>query len=266
MGAAMIKYSSSILITRISLLCLAVGFAAIALAPAAQSQQSVIYSGIANDISADTGERSFWDEIPLPASEVRLIIFEADDPKGGGSATAFDALAIVPELNATYEYRLCGERVLRVWSEDLWITWTPWVWSPGGKKIDPDEYTTRQISKFSDFVSHAKRTDRVLGLTRDPATLFHARPDFKAERIAQLRQAAMEFFRKSLRIEVANFSEATNQINTVIPATGEMVTFSVIRECSKDDDVEVGKVYPLRSVRPDLWKKIEANSTTLLVK
>jgi hypothetical protein len=261
----MIKYSSSILTIRISVLCLAFGFAAVVPAPSGQSQQSVTYSRIANDIRADTGERSFWDEIPLPTSEVRLIIFEVDDPKVVASAATFDALAIVPELNATYKYRICGERVLRVWSEDGWITWTPWVWSPGGKKINPDDYTAQQISKFSDFVSHAKRTDRVLTITRDPAILFDADPEFKAQRMAQIRQAAKEFYHKSVRIEVASFSEATNQINTVIPAAGEMVSFTVIRECSKEDDVEVGKVYPLRSVRSDLWKKIEANSTTLLV-
>jgi hypothetical protein len=61
---------------------------------------------IASDIEANVGERSFWDGIGLPATQFQLIIFE--QKKAAGEEAAFDALALVPELNAAYQYRFCG--------------------------------------------------------------------------------------------------------------------------------------------------------------
>jgi len=231
----------------------------------APSQQTLAFSRIADDIQADVGERSFWDRIPLPASEVRLVVFEANNAQTTGARADYDALAFVPELNATYEYRFCGEHVLRVWQEDLWITWTRWAWSPGGKEVSADEYLAQKSSQFSDFVVRASRTDQTLALSSDPARLFRVSPEFKAQRTAQIQEAAARLFHKRLQMQVANFSEYSDKINALIPSIDQMVTFNVVRACSEPDEIVVGRDYPLSATRSDLRKKIEANNTTVAI-
>jgi hypothetical protein len=265
----MTRCSSRIAIIPISILGLVLALSAgaqnlVSVTPA--QEPLVVHSGVVEDVSASLGERSFWDGIPLPVSAIPVVIFQTSGPTAPSATFDYDALVIVPELNAAYKYRFCGERVFRVWKEDLWITWTPWAWSPGGKKVGSDDYLAQQISRFSDFVSHAKRIDRILEISTDPAKLFHVDPQFKAQRLAQIQRAATELFHKPLRIEVADFSDSTEEIDTLIPAIGQMVTFHVSRACSKADEVEVGKEYPLQATRSELRKKIEANSTVLLAK
>lgn len=230
----------------------------------ALSQQSLSYSRIADDIQAHVGERSFWDQIPLPALEVRLVVFAADNTQTATARADYDALAIIPELNATYEYRFCGERVLRVWQEDLWITWTPWTWSPGGKRLNADDYLAQTVSRFADFVSRAIRMDQTLALSSDPARLFRVSPEFKAQRIAQIQEAATQLFHQRLQMQVANFSEYSDKIDALIPLIDQMVTFNVVRACSEPDEVVVGRDYSLRTIRPDLRTKIEANYTIIM--
>ncbi len=262
----MIKYSSIIQIIRTSFLCFAIGFLtqAQSSAPTTMGHEvSVARSNIANGIKADVGERSFWDGIPLPSTEMRLIIFEADNAKRDQTVSEFDALAIVPELNSVFEYRFCSGRVLLVSEEQLWITWSPWQWSPGGKRLSSDEYMAQQMSRFSDFTSHAKRQDQDLAISSDPAELFHVDPQFRTRRIAQIQHAAMEMLHKRLQIRVANFSQFTDKIDAVLPGAGEMVTFTVHRSCSGEDTVEWGKDLPLKSIRVDLRKRIEANSSVV---
>jgi len=262
----MIKYFSLIQITRISLLCLAISSSSQAqnLAPLVPGQKvSAASSPVADWIRADVEERSFWDGIPLPTHEMRIIIFETDIPRGDQTASGFDVLAMVPELNSVFEYRSCPERVIPVWDEQLWITWSPWQWSPGGKRLSSDEYMAQQMSRFSDFVSHAKRLDQDLAISSDSAELFHVDPEFKSRRIAQIQGAAKQLLHKHPQMRVANFSQFTDKIDALVPDISEMVTFSVHRSCSGEDTVEWGKDLPLKSIRVDLRKRIEANSSSI---
>jgi hypothetical protein len=265
----MIKYSSSIQITLISLLSFLLvcpSRAQDVRSTASTGEVSPVRTAVATKIEAIVGERSFWDAIPLPAPEMRLVIFELDTPKAGDPPPGFDVLAIVPELNSTFEYRSCEKRALSVWDEQLWITWSKWQWSPGGKALGADEYMAQQMSRFSDFVSHAKRADQVLTISSDPAALFHVDPQFKARRMSQIQHIARDLFHKRLQMRVANFSESTDRIAAIVPAAGQLVTFGVNSSCSSQDSLVVGNDLPLKSMRLDLRKRIEANSSILEIK
>jgi hypothetical protein len=248
-------------------------FVLLVLSPLAQRQDSLLFalprkSSVAHpsvdaDLRAQLGERSFCFGPPLPATEMRLVLFQAAETNGSAMQREFDALAILPDINATYKYRFCGDRLLTVGGEGRWVAWP----EPESKKISPDEYLAQQISRFSEFVAHAGRVDQALTVGSEATTLFHVDAEFKGRRLLQIQNAANSLFRKRpLRMTIADFSEFTDQIFVLIPDISEMVTFSVIQACSGTATVQVGREVPLSSVRSDLRKKIEENSTIVLLK
>lgn len=260
----MIKSFFSTLIFLTSIVCvngwLSMRRQAQPIAPSSDATVEVI-----SDIQANVGERSFWDDIVLPSSKLDVTIFLAR----GGSTSAADSepdiLAIVPELNSTYEYRTCEPRVLKVRKQESWVTWSGSWASVSPNKVDARTYMSQQITKFSALISRSKRIDRTLTISRDPKRLFHPDPEFQGRRIAQIEVAAKALVDKPFRMRIGDFSESTDQIQAIVPSIGQMVTFTVIRSCSKGDSVEVGKEHPLSAVRSSLRNKLEANSTAVRV-
>ena len=262
-----IKYSSTTAALHTSgqvalwavLLCQCLMLPALGAQPSAET-----YAAIASDVGTEISERSYWYGIPVPTEAMRLIVFAADGRSFGEAQSSFDILAILPDLNATYRYCSCGgnEPVL-VQRENGWLTW-PY---PGGKKIDSEEYEREQTSRYATFIAHAKKSEHTVMSTSDPAKLFQVDPHVKVVRLAQIEHAAKRLFdKRPLRIIVANFSSRTEQIDGVIPALGEMVTFSVLHSCKGRATVEVGRETRLRLVRSGLRKRIEANGTVLEIR
>lgn len=177
-----------------------------------------------------------------------VLYWQTSDAKAG-TADNGQVLAIVPALNATYRFQLCGRTLVVQEASGI---------SP---KIAPEKYLSDELARFSGFVAHAKKSVQVLTISSSPSALFHADAEFKARRISQIRDAAEELFQgRPLQVTIADFSPFTDQINALIPAIRQMVTFSVVRSCSARDVVSVGRELPLASIRVALRKRIEANS------
>ena len=259
----MTKYSSTITIMRISLVWLSVMVSVQAQNTLSGASRGVRASQLEmiEDIKADVGERNFWGGIALPSRDLRLVLFETASSSIGTGAS-FDALAILPDLNAIYKYRLCGRKFLSVGQEGGWLTWS----HPGGKQVSPDEYLTKQLARFADFVNRAKRSDQALSIESDPSSLFHPDSVLRGQRVAQIKSAIRTLFHRPLKVKIAAFSQFTSQIHVLIPEIGEMVTISVMRPCSEAESVEVGREVPLKSVRKDLLDKIEVNSAVIAIK
>lgn len=203
---------------------------------------------VVDHLSAIIAEDNFWRGSSLPEHEAVVLYWQKASASVGIAGNS-EVLAIVPALNATYRFKLCSETL--VLQEGSGI-------SP---KIAPEKYLNGEIVRFSDFVARARRSDQVLTINSVPATLFHAGAEFKARRISQIRNAADGLYReRPLQMTIAEFSPFTDQINTLIPRTQQMVTFSVVHSCSSADVVSVGRVLPLASISADLRKRIAANS------
>jgi hypothetical protein len=230
----------------------------------ASPRKSVVtHTSIDADLRAQVGERSFWFGPPLPAPEIRVVIFQAARTNSSIIQREFDTLAIVPDMNATYKYSSCDADLLTEAREGGWVAWP----EPESKKIRPEEYLAQRISQYSDFVAHARRINQTLTVSSEAATLFHVDAEFRSQRLLQIQNAANSVFHKRpLRMAVAYFSEFTDQIFVLIPDINEMVTFSVIKVCSGTETVQVGREVPLSAVRSDLRRKIEATSTIVLLK
>lgn len=262
----MIKSSSTTTIFRTSLLCLSLVYFGLGQSLDDVTRTSGIpavdRAKVAKELSATIGEHSFWTGIQLPTAKLHAIIFDAQKTQENRDSD-FDVLAIVPDINATYRYRLCEQRAIPVGRTEGWLTW---LYSDANR-VGADEYGNQVISQFHKFIAHAKRSDETLTIASGSAALFRVHPELKATRLAEIQRAAGELFHKRpLRLLVANFSETTEQINALAPGLGEMVTFSVNHSCAAKDRVEVGREVPLKPVRPELRARIEANSTILTLR
>ncbi len=262
----MIKSSSTIAIFRTSLLCLALVYLSYGQSFNDVAGTSVIsalkHPNVVNELTARIGEESFWAGIQLPTRNLRAIVYEAQSPQVSGSVD-FDALVIVPEIDATYQYRLCGKKIIPVNRTEEWLTWR----YADSARINADEYMRQQESQFGNFISRAKRSDETLKVGSGPDALFRIDSKLKTARLSEIEKAAGNLFHKRpLRLTVADFSATTEQINALVPALGKMVTFSVTQSCTAEDRVEVGREVPLKSIRSDLRARIETNSTTLTMK
>lgn len=234
----------------------ACGLAVLALLAVGYGQRTAAPESISAPIAAYISEQSFWRGATLPSKQVQLVLFLRRDSSSASNAST-EVLAIVPELNATFRSRLCGETLL---PEGGWTGWLGWIDSTS-TKIDPDEYLKTEISRFTEVVRAAQRSDTTLSLGEpDPAVLFKIDRKNRDRRIAQIEEVAGELYQsRPLRMRISDFSEFTTQINAEFPDQGTMVTFAVIRGCRGADKVVVGKELPLRSVRADLRKLIEEN-------
>jgi hypothetical protein len=128
-------------------------------------------------------------------------------------------------------------------------------------------YLSSQLARFSDFVVHARRIEHALTIDSDPSVLFRVDSEFGIHRTAQIEHAARTLFHKRpLSLTIAGFSRNTDQILALVPSLGKLVTFSVVHSCSGDESIEIGRIEPLKSIRPDLRKRIEANSKIAAIK
>ena len=141
-----------------------------------------------------------------------------------------------------------------------WIS----AFNPG--KVDPDQYLDGAIHRYASFVADSEKSERLVTFDENPSGLFHADEAVQQNRIAQIKQALSQLVSKRpLHIAIANFSKLTDQIDVLVPSTGEMYTMSVVHKSCGEEAVEVGRRYLLRSVRPDLRQKIQQNSQTITI-
>ncbi len=211
-------------------------------------------------LAAYIAEQSFWMGIVLPQKQVTVIIFVSDEP---ASTSRSEVLAIVPDLNVTLKSQLCGQTLIPEGGSVGWLGWS----DSTATKLPPDEYLTKQVTQYSNFVAHAQRTESVLTIESDPADIFRIEKGLKIRRISEIRRSAEQFFHKRpLHLQISNFSEFTNQINVLIPEINEMVTFSVVPTCSGGETVQVGRELPLSSIRSNLRQAIDSHSTAAVIK
>src|SRR5271169_3206482 len=97
-----------------------------------QKESPSAHQAIAKDVGSRIGEFCFWAGIPIPATEMRMVIFEATESRSARAQSVFDALVIVPDANAMYQYRLSEEHPVLVFSEEQIRSWPV----PGSKRID----------------------------------------------------------------------------------------------------------------------------------
>jgi hypothetical protein len=184
------------------------------------------------------------------------VAFVANQSGTNKAEHAFDALVLVPEANAMYQYRQDGSAAHLVAREEEIHTW-PFL----GHKLDPSTYMDRETARFSEFIAHAQRIDRVVSITTDPDKLFDVSQEFRERRASQIERAAKELYhRRGLQIRVANFSEYTEQIDAIIPTLNKLVTFNVLDAGTPEETLVVGREHPLSTILVELRKRIEENS------
>jgi hypothetical protein len=136
--------------------------------------------------------------------------------------------------------------------------------------IDPARYLLEARSEFSRFIAQAREYDGSVTIDPRPSAreLFTGPPEFRKKRVEQIEAAAGRYFHtRPLKLIIADFSVFTRQINVVIPARGEMDTFSVVQpSCGQEETVELGRELPLRSIDPALREKIRRNSIAVTMR
>ena len=134
-------------------------------------------------------------------------------------------------------------------------------------KIDADKYLSNEMERFSGFIAHAKRSEQFIQVVSDPNALFDSEPAFRARRIAQIKSALGTLVHpRPLEIRVVYFSKLTDQIDVLVPSRAAMYTMSVVHRSCDSESVEVGRYFPLKSVRADLRQKIEQYSSAEIVR
>jgi hypothetical protein len=220
---------------------------------------------IADLVATHVAEENFWGFVSIKSPELRLILFVANNKSASAD---FDVLVILPEINETMEVQTLNLQTLKAQEcrvEPAVIVGISGNSDPGG--VEAGKYVSDEMKRFSNFVAHASKSEMLIPVIVDPSKLFSSDPDFRARRIEQIKSALGEFVRqRPLAIRIADFSRFTEQIEVLVPSRGEMYTMTVLnRTCSKES-VEVGKYYHLKSIRPDLRRKIETHSTADVIR
>lgn len=197
-------------------------------------------------VTAHIAEENFWGYSSLSNLKLNVIFFVADNEF---KIADFDVLAILPEINETLKLQQCQ-------------TAPSIVTSGSGKSnkssVQPQQYLTDEMSRFSGFIAHAKRFETLIRIPTDPETVFEADLSFRAKRVAQIKSALGSLVpERPLAIRVAYFSRFTDQINVLVPSRLAMFTMSVVHDSCSDESVEVGRQLSLKSIRPDLRRKID---------
>jgi len=212
-------------------------------------------AAVTQSLSAYVAEQSFWRGIIAP-SQVRVVLFVASQGEQVTSERDKSDLAIVPDLNATFKFRVCAHEVI---SEGGSVNWLGWSDSTASK-VPSEDYEEKEVEHWSSLIQRSHRSEILLTVSPDPQVLFSPRPEFKQLRVSEIQTAAEDLFhRKGVRMTIAKFSPYTQQINAIVPALGKMVTFTVVPSCSGKGNVDVGRIVALNSVRRDLRSRIEEN-------
>lgn len=217
-------------------------------------QGSSVEASVAHKIAARLAEDSFWGVNPLKRSDFQLIVFlSVSNP----NRAEFDGLVIVPELEKTFEVRTCNDAPAIILAGSG---------EPNLGKSDPKRYLDSEIHRYASFVGNSERSEQLITLDGNAPSLFHPDEAVQPERIAQIKRALSQLVTKRpLQITIANFSKLTDQIDVLVPSTGEMYTMSVVHKSCGEETVEVGRRYLLQSVRPGLRRKIQQNSQTITI-
>lgn len=223
--------------------------------PAKEPDVRQVTEQIVDGFTAQLNEERFWDLLPVPARGSRVLVFKAAEAMQKSADQNFNVLAIFPDTNTTIKYRL----------SDGCLESQDWPGSPS-KNIPADEYVKLQKSAYADFISRAVEFEGYMKLepSPDPATLFRVDSELKSKRIKQIKGTIKNYIhKKDYKITIASFSMYTTQINVLIPATREMFTMSVLHLGCPEESVALGRILPVKSIKPDLLQKIEANSTSM---
>jgi hypothetical protein len=208
------KFSSVTAIIRINVLLLV----CVSLVRAQSQSSSQATATITDSLSAYVAEESFWRGIIVP-SQVRAVLFVASQDEQAPSERDKSDLAIVPDLNATFKFRVCAHELI---SEGGSVNWLGWPDSTSSK-VTSEEYEKRELEHWSSLIQRAHRSEILLTISPDPQVLFSPPPEFKELRLSEIQAAAESLFhRKGLRMTIAKFSPHTQQINAVVPALARL--------------------------------------------
>ena len=251
------KISSSTSRTSLALaLLFAMGTAGAGLSSDTQSKDGLL---ISQKVADYLSGQEFWGFLPATSGDLKLELFIADHPViDPPNSSEFDVLAIVPEVNLTLQLKRCEEQ------PPIFVQ--GWGASKEAKQ-QPDEYLRKEVSRFSDFVAHAKKDEILVPITTDPVKLFNADPAIRAERIEQIKSVLSELLpSRPITIRVADFSRLADSIEVLVPSLARMYTMGVLYHCGAKEAVVESRVYRLKIVRPDLRQKIETYSTAEVIR
>jgi hypothetical protein len=211
--------------------------------------------GVIDKITARLAEENFWGSQPLTKTELQLVLFVKSEKV---SEPHFDVLVVIPDVLRTFEIRNCGREpaiILKGWGQS------------DSRKNEPRAYLDDEMRRYAGFVQHAQKLERSIRIDSDPISFPHVDSSLRDKRIEQIRLALGDLIlKRPLQIRIANFSKFTDQIDVLVPALGDMYTMSVVHTSCNDETVQVGRRYPLKSVRPDLREKIERYSMVSAIK
>lgn len=218
---------------------------------------------VVDAISARISDESFWLGEPLTRERPSIVLYSKS--AGEKSTTNTQVLAIVPDLNATYKFQVCGTNLI------LEEGWGPSIGTNSAEtqSLSQDKYLRHELDRFSDFISGSIKSEDFLSLSSDPNKLFTGSAVLKAQRTSQIRMAAMNLFqgRGPLRMVVGDFSPLTTEIRAFLPATKQAVVFNVVDSCDGEQIVAVGRVRRLGSNAADraFIGRIEAHGGVITI-
>lgn len=217
-------------------------------------QRPQVESHIADKITADISEEHFWGFGSINSMELKLTLFIADGQPNTGD---FDVLAVLPEINETLQLRSCQTEpaiiVRDTANSDL-------------GKVEATNYLSAEMKRYSSFIIDAKKSERIVHVVSDSNDLFSSDAAFRSKRVEQIKSALGALVhQRPLALKIASFSKFTDQIEVLVPSQGELYTMSVVHTSCSEESVEVGREIALKSVRPDLRKKIEMHSISVTI-
>jgi hypothetical protein len=205
-------------------------------------------------VRAQLNEERFWDIRPTGRTDSTVVLFirrQQPEKTLRGDFSDFDALAILPELNLTFEYQICGNEPFLVVGSG----------SSSTAPIEAKEYLATEEKRMSEFIAQAKEFTSSVQIQDNAADLFKVEPEFERKRIEQIKLALKTYVHKRpVTIRIAKFSKFTKQIAALAPSLGQMFMVSVVNRTCGQESVEIGKIHSLKSVRAELRSKIDANS------
>jgi hypothetical protein len=206
-------------------------------------------SRVVEKIAAHISEENFWAPVSTNKSELKLILFTGDEKPNSAD---MDALAVIPEINETLKIQMCQTEPAIILGGSA---------NSDFGKVEAIKYLGDELARYADFVAHSKKSETIVRVISDPSKLFSSDAAFNAKRIDQIKAALGALVHeRPLALRVSSFSKLTDQIEVLVPPRGEAYTMSVIHSSCSDESVEVGREIPLKSIRPDLRRKIEVHS------
>ena len=164
----------------------------------------------------------------------------------------------MPEINETLEMKTCDSGpaiILQGWGNS------------DSSEQPPDEYLRGQLGSHSNFVAHARKFEKLISITLDPAKLFKVEPAYRAKRVEQIKSALGQLIlQRPLKIQVAYFSRLTDNVDILVPSLGEMYTMGIVHRCCEEDSIVQGPEIGSKLIRPELRSKLKKYSTVEVIR